>query len=90
MRAEIKRRRARLGDAGRGGLYRHYSLDDYNLDSYASDYSTTVDPLLSDPLQGDLGTAEGYDLAVSSDYHSSRHPRDYPLSATKEKYYSDE
>lgn len=32
VRAEIKRRRARLGDAaGRGGLYRHYSLDDYNL-----------------------------------------------------------
>lgn len=96
VRAEIKRRRARLGDAGRGNLYRHYSLDDYNLDSYASDYSAT-DPLLGDPLHGqtDLRSAEGYDLAVSSDlYPSSRshtHPREYSLSsATKEKYYSDE
>ncbi len=62
VRAEIKRRRARLGDAaGRGGLYRHYSLDDYNLldssrdsgggllaDSEYLSGSAAVDPLLLD------------------------------------------
>lgn len=48
VRAEIKRRRARLGDAAGRGLYRHYSLDDYNLLDSSRDAAISGGGLLSD------------------------------------------
>ncbi|KAI2802313.1 hypothetical protein BLOT_010506 [Blomia tropicalis] len=80
VRAEIKRRRQRLADSGR--LYRHYSFDDYS--NHLSDY----DP--SDPL---FGIDDPYGLVGSSlghDYRKSKYFQDYPLSGSKEKYYSDD
>lgn len=83
VRAEIKRRRARMADAGRG-LQRHYSLDEYNIHS---DYAAECDPLLlNDPL------TDSYDLSMDS-YGKSKYLSnavDYPLSSAKDKYFSDE
>jgi len=82
VRAEIKRRRQRLGDSGK--LLRHYSFDDYNI---LADYTADCDPLLGDGLATDsYGLSDSYHR--KSKYSSLAN--EYPLSGSKEKYYSDE
>lgn len=76
VREEIKRRRERLADSGR--LYRHYSFDDYNI---LGDYSSDLDPLMSNNLDTSYSKQDSY-----RKYRSN----EYPLMASKDKYYSDE
>lgn len=85
VRAEIKRRRQRLADSGK--QFRNYSFDDYN---NLGDYFLDCDPLLSDVLNEPNSAVTAVPTRSNSYGKSKYSTNDYPLSGSKERYFSDE